>query len=284
MGFIDVDLNENSMNKKENNSVSISNNKRESWPDVARPIIILASLGTNANYVSDLTITLIDLLDKWNSKKKSFQNKVRLMISIIGYSSVSINVYRNRKKEVRTFALPGSDVSLMLPIVEQQLNEITDKFSDYRDKVVFDLQDLNKQKLIGELRGLAFPSFIKKTYVEKLSSVIKSTEQIINFCSDQRTWLTPCVVLISDGSVMYSTREHLDEWKKSFGQIRLYSLEPDNYSDNSMIFSKDDVEDLARAIVQYIGYVEVPRVKKKSVGDCFAIQLPVLEGAIYDND
>ena len=42
--------------------------------------------------------------------------------------------------------------------------------------------------------------------------------------------------------------------------------------------------ELAKAVVQYVEPKPIPRVKKKSVGDCLAIQLPVLEGALYDNN
>jgi hypothetical protein len=41
---------------------------------------------------------------------------------------------------------------------------------------------------------------------------------------------------------------------------------------------------LARDILQYVEPKPIPRVKKKNVGDCLTIQLPVLEGALYDND
>ena len=285
MDFIDVDVDGSTMNIKGKKVASSTNFEQKSWPDVARPIIILASVGADGSYVSDLTLKLIEALSKWNNNKKSFQNKVKLMVSVIGYNSVSTRVYRNSNKEVRSFSIPGCDVvTLMLPLVEEPLSEIREDFSNFYNNIVFDLQDLNKNKLFSVLNSLTFPRFIRNTYFEKLSSVTKTMERIVNFCSNQRTWLTPCVILISDGSVMYSVRERLNQWKMSFAHMRLYSLEPDNFSEDPMIFSKEDIDGLARAVVQYVDYIHVPRIKKKSVGDCFAVQLPILEGALYDND
>ena len=78
--------------------------KKNRWPDIARPVIILTCKMTTSDYLSDLTIELLKELQFWNSRKKT--NKVKVMLSIIGLSTLSASIYDNGGGEtVRSAAL-----------------------------------------------------------------------------------------------------------------------------------------------------------------------------------
>ena len=74
-------------------------------------------------------------------------------------------------------------------------------------------------------------------------------------------------------------------WKnRSNHTFRLFMMGRGLSYDLKTTFSEKNIDELAKAVVQYVEPKPIPRVKKKSVSDCLTIQLPVLEGALYDND
>lgn len=247
---------------------------RKDWPDIARPIIILTCKTTKSDYLANLTIEFLERLQYWNNKKPT--NKVKLMGTIIGFSADSINVYSNRENSVYiTFKLPAN----------------AEMAKDY----IFSLSDCKKERLkrgffyyggsplMGDsaIRSVMGVSIDKK-FNYKVSVM---SELFMRAFSEQRTWLNPSAVLISDGAVPVEIQRGLDRWEnESDFMFRLFSLSADNTHDNKNSFSEDGIDELAKAVVQYVEPKPVPRIPKKSIGDALTVQLPVLEGAMYDNE
>ena len=74
-------------------------------------------------------------------------------------------------------------------------------------------------------------------------------------------------------------------WKnRSNHMFRLFMMGRGLTYDLKTTFSEKNVDALAKAVVQYVEPKPVPRIPKKSIGDALAVQLPVLEGAMYDNE
>ena len=87
-------------------------------------------------------------------------------------------------------------------------------------------------------------------------------------------WLNSSVVII-DNTLTSQKRTQINDYKmECYNMTRLYT--------SSINMKK--VSNLAREILQYVEPKPIPRVKKKNVADYLVIQLPVLDGALFDND
>lgn len=251
--------------------------KKKRWPDIARPVIILTCKMTTSDYLSDLTIELLKELQFWNSRKKT--NKVKVMLSIIGLSTLSASIYDNgeavRSAALNTFFFTNEKYSL------------DDSFANIMtDNVIFELTAYKEERLIKDFFYSYGSPFMGEGLNKGLNhNVSVLAEKLMSIYSQQRTWLNPSVVLISDGAIPVEVQRGLDQWKnESDFMFRLFSLSADNTYDNKNTFSEDGIDELAKAIVQYVEPKPVPRIPKKSIGDALAVQLPVLEGAMYDNE
>lgn len=228
-------------------------------PTKARPVIFLIDVAEGKDEACKFLKELLKELKRLNKKQET------IMISIILYShnSHSLKVYwdiaiRNsivdytQKYEFIEFLSQIKE--LYLPIYKADSikeNDLQFFFNQY----VYECQSF---------------SLNNKDYIEPILDI---ADRIIFYLPNN--WLNSCVVII-DNSLTSQKRTQINDYKMEgfLHMIRLYTSN----------ISMKKICNLARDILQYVEPKPIPRVKKKNVGDCLTIQIPVLEGALYDND
>lgn len=260
------------------------NNNR--LPYNARPIVIVTA--DTEKRIENLVMGIFERLEYWNNGKEP------LVASVIRSKPTSSGsgmcIYNNNTD--------GMEFRNVVALHQGDLKSCL----EFRGcGLVFNIQEVRNKRLKDFLTTnlLEAGHFSSHDFEEIILSVLdnsnkgyritkgieKLANSIFEFFEEQATWLNPCVIFISSGMIEKTVSTELLAWKnRSNHTFRLFMMGRGLSYDLKTTFSEKNIDELAKAIVQYVEPKPIPRVKKKSVGDCLAIQLPVLEGALYDNN
>ena len=260
------------------------NNNR--LPHNARPIVIVTA--DKKIQIRSLVMQILKKLTYWNNGKEPLVASVIRCEPALHSTLNQMCIYNNR-----TSGSILEDIALLAGDLKGALEKKS-------SELVFDIQEVKENKLKdfltddllehGYFIPLDFETSILSMFDnnDKSYRMTKGIEKYVNSLFaffEEQIWLNPCVIFISSGMIEKSVSEELLAWKNRSDYIfRLFMLGRGLTYDLKTTFSEKNIDELAKAVVQYVEPKPIPRVKKKSVGDCLTIQLPVLEGAIYDNN
>jgi len=230
----------------------------------ARPVIFFIDIADGKEFAFNFFWMLLLKL------KELHQNKDALMVSIILYShnTHSLNIYS-------TYRICSiSDYSQKNKFIEFLSKIRNDVFEPDVFVPIYNADSIN----VNNLR-LFFNQFsyerqsIALNNTDYIEPILDIAERIIFYLPN--SWLNSTVVIIDDGLTTQKKKKINDYKMDNFPyMIRLLTSRLD----------KAKINTLAKDILQYVEPKPIPRVKKKNIGNFLAIQLPVLEGAMYDNE
>lgn len=264
-----------------------ANKHNNRLPYNARPIVIVTA--DKKMQIRSLVMQILKKLTYWNNGKEPLVASVIRCEAALHSTLDRICIYNNRTS--------GS----ILEDIDFLTGNLKGVLKKKSSGLVFNIQEVKENKLNNFLTDdlLEHGCFISLDLETSILSVFdnndkscrmtKGIEMHVNslfaFFEEQATWLNPCVIFISSGMIEKTVSTELLAWKnRSNHTFRLFMMGRGLSYDLKTTFSEKNIDELAKAVVQYVEPKPIPRVKKKSVGDCLAIQLPVLEGAMYDNN
>lgn len=267
-------------------SANIQDNNR--LPYNARPIVIVTADADKR--IVKLVMQILEKLKYWNNGKEPLVASVIRCKPPLHSTLDHMCIYSNNRTNGSFFG--------HLDLLNGHLKRTLKKKSS---GLVFNIQEVKDNKLKDFLTDdlLEYGYFLPLDFEgcilsgldnnDKSCRTTKGIEKHVNslfaFFEEQATWLNPSVIFISSGMIEKSVSAELLAWKnRSNHMFRLFMMGRGLTYDLKTTFSEKNVDALAKAVVQYVVPKPVPRIPKKSIGDTLAIQLPVLEGAMYDND
>jgi len=229
-------------------------------PIKARPVIFLIDVAEGKDAACNF---LWNLLNKLKALQK---HREILMVSIILYSHNThfLKIYLDS-------------------VQKDSINDYTQKY-----KFVEFLSIINESCLpiynANNIKETGLRFFFNQYVYEQQSIALNNTDylkpvfdvadRIMFFLPEN--WINTCLVII-DNSLTQKKMKQINKFKMdSIHMTRLCTSKINN--------DIKRIGFLAEEILQYVEPKPIPRVKKKSVVDCLAVQIPVLEGAMYDNE
>jgi hypothetical protein len=232
--------------------------KNNELPIKARPVIFLIDVAEGKEFAFNFFWMLLQKL------KELHQNKDALMVSIILYShnTHSLNIYWNIaiRKSISDYSQKNEFINF--------LSIIQSAFLPLYNADSINVNDLH---LFFNQFGYERQSIVLNN-TDYIKPILDVADRIMSFFPVN--WLNSTVVII-DNILTPQTKKQIIDYKVDCVRMtRLFTSKLDKKMINS----------LAKDILQYVELKHIPRVKKKSIGDALSVQLPVLEGALYDND